>query len=249
MKTLVRRSLVYLVVPGVTMLTVSAVRLTRADTIVVPPYLADTEGNDAAASTPCPAGGIRTQMFYPASDFAALPDDRRTFVSMAFRPDHLFTTERTAHLPDFELRLSTTTRTFETLNWTFADNGGADEVVVFSGDLDTHTDGSGLPEGPRAFDYLIEFQTPFVYDPDQGNLLVDMHFGTATGIPAFDADSRAEGHGVLYGIPRSSSQAIGTMPGAIAVQFGVVPEPSTVVYMFVLAIGLTSIAWRRKRKA
>jgi len=244
MWTILRSCLIVLVV------LLSAHTSARADTIVVPPFLANAEGNGEGWASPCPSGGFRAQCLFPASDFSALPEDRRTFVRMALRPDHTVTSPRSAHFPNFELRLSTTTVSIPagTTSWTFADNVGADETIVFSGDWDIYTDGSGPPHG---FDYVLDFQIPFVYDPSQGNLLVEVLFDYASGVPWVDAHvfSPWDPHGVMVATSRSATRGEWKDPIAIVFQFDVVPEPSSVVYVVVFGIALTTRAWRRKRKA
>jgi hypothetical protein len=56
------------------------------------------------------------------------------------------------------------------LSTTFADNFGADVKLVFDGPLTISTTAS---ETPRKFDFAVEFQTPFEYDPSEGNLLIE----------------------------------------------------------------------------
>ena len=72
--------------------------------------------------------------------------------------------------------------------------------------------------------------------------------GRVLEVSAFDADTAAELHTTLFGMPRSATAVMGEIPGVIVAQFVVVPEPSTAVYVFVLAIGLTTMAWWRKRR-
>ncbi|NIP17252.1 MAG: hypothetical protein GWM87_03150, partial [Xanthomonadales bacterium] len=58
------------------------------------------------------------------------------------------------------------------LSLTFADNIGSDNTVVFSGPLTLTSADIGGP--PRDFDIIINLQTPFFYDPGDGNLLLDV---------------------------------------------------------------------------
>ena len=144
--------------------------------VVTPRSLEHEEGNSEFFSLPgAPPNGFRAQWPYLASDFSELPDGHNTIVSMAWRPDHDVNILNT-YTVGLELRLSTTSAAPGTLSNSFAMNTGADERTVYSGPITLATDGAGAPNGPRAFDYLIEFQEPFVYDPNQGNLLVDFSF-------------------------------------------------------------------------
>jgi hypothetical protein len=57
--------------------------------------------------------------------------------------------------------------------------------------LTVSTQATGPPEGPRGFDYIYDFTTPFFYDPEFGNLLVDV-ISPSGYVPAHrdDQDSR-----------------------------------------------------------
>ena len=70
-------------------------------------------------------------------------------------------------------RISTTNQDPEKLSFRFADNLGDDQIVVSDGLVTWSTDNIGPPEGPRAFDVVMELEEPFYYDPNQGNLLID----------------------------------------------------------------------------
>jgi hypothetical protein len=106
---------------------------------------------------------------------------------MAFRPDRSVRSRRTIFLPDLEVHLSTTDAVPGSLSQKFANNTGPDETLVFSGDLTFATDGTGSTNRLNEFDYVVDFQQPFVYDPSQGSLLVDWNFGAgASGTPLFD---------------------------------------------------------------
>ena len=72
-----------------------------------------------------------------------------------------------------EIRLSTTSKTTDDLSSFFAENIGDDETLVYSGELIFSTDGSGPVGGPKDFDYIVEFDEPFIYDPTAGNLLYE----------------------------------------------------------------------------
>ena len=139
--------------------------------LVLPGGLGDVEGDFQLLNTPPPANGTRIQWVYSASDFKAVPQGRNSLVSISWRPDESVTGPNHASIDDLELRLSTTNAKPGTLSSSMDDNIGGDELVVYSGAIDFRTEGAGAETGPRAFDYVIDFQTPFVYDQDQGNLL------------------------------------------------------------------------------
>ena len=78
---------------------------------------------------------------------------------------------------NWAISLSTTPRNWNTLSSTFASNIGNDNTLVFNGNL----------AQPWAFgDTLtIQLNTAFMYNPSQGNLLMDVY---ATGISAPEGD-------------------------------------------------------------
>ena len=143
--------------------------------IVVPNDLENVEGNIDATSGSTP---YRVQQLSPASEFAALPETYRTIIGHCTRPDRTITQPRTAVAGDILVRLSTTSKSI--LDLAFENNLGDDLTTVFDGPLTLTTQATGPPEGPRGFDDCVEYQTPFVYDPSRGNLVVD--FITRSGL-------------------------------------------------------------------
>jgi hypothetical protein len=152
--------------------------------VVVPNNLKDVEGPSSVA-TGEPAGPFRFQQIFAASQFASLAEHQRLLTQFAWRPDRdNVTRPMTVTLDDVEIRFSTTSRDPEHLSETYEDNVWSDETIVYVGPLTLHTENVGPPGGPRQFDYIIDLQTPFPYDPKQGNLLMD--FITYSGITSAD---------------------------------------------------------------
>ena len=225
-----------------------ATRVSGQALIVLPLGLEDTDGDTSAFGGPAPELGVRAQQAFVASDFAGLPAGHDTIVSMAWRPDFTVTSTKTQSL-NLELRLSTTTAAPSTGNMSvvFADNIGDDETLVYSGPITFTTPGSGDPEGPRPFDYLIEFQTPFHYDPAEGNLLVEHKF-----IPPFEgnplpgailADAHESGALAVVATGDASAATGSAFSNRLVTQFGFIPEPQAIT---LLVIGLVSLLVRRQ---
>lgn len=167
-------------------------------TIVSPSSLADTEGNGSTA------GGsgqqTRDQFLFPASDFASLPESHRTIVAMAWRPDGPNGLMDPVSGPA-QLRLSTTSA--DSLSTVFAENLASDETLVFDGTVTWQTNNQP-PENPRNFDFEILFETPFTYDPGQGNLLLEFVAPMAwdrVGDWAIDAHTMPSGNITFVGTP------------------------------------------------
>lgn len=128
----------------------------------------------------------------------------------------------------WEVRLCTTRRgpgAASALNARFDDNLGPDTTLVFSGDVSWTTQGDGPAEGPRAFDYIVLFQRPFLYDPGKGNLLIDWRIGDTGGaIPGYDAVSYADGQTrFLVAASPYASDAVYSSAQVLVVQFTVEP--------------------------
>ena len=91
-----------------------------------------------------------------------------------------------------QVDLSTTRAAPDGLSAIFADNLGADRTTVFNGQWTIATTNNGM------FDLTLNFTTPFLYNPSNGNLLLDVrNFGGGTiDVPnsifvAFDAQNTA----------------------------------------------------------
>ena len=141
----------------------------QAGTVVAPSSCDQSDGNDAVVSSPWPS--FRGQRLYSASSFANMAPG--VLVSMAFRPDRSVTAPRTVAMRNWEVRLSTTRRgtgATSPLSTRFDDNLGPDTTLVFSGDVSWTTQGDGPSSGPRAFDYIVPFQRPFLYNPANESL-------------------------------------------------------------------------------
>ena len=160
--------------------------------LVVPQELAEVEGVVPSAVPPSFPDGDRIQFVLPASAFDSLPASHRTLTGLRLRPD----SERTTTIEqqdDFLIRLSTTDRGLDQLSLDFDENFGLDETTVFDGLISLSSDLGGPPEGPRRFDLEVSFQTPFNFDPTDGNLLIDIvERGPRVGIARSSRSVRTE---------------------------------------------------------
>lgn len=146
-------------------------------TVVVPNSLAAVEGvgNNGFPFNLGLFGRIsmRYQQIFDASEFGALSAPELV-TQIAFRPDAFSGRPFLSTLTNVQINLSTTTAEPDGLSTTFADNVGGDDTVVFSGSLSLTSADTGPVSGPKAFDIVINLQTPFFYDPGLGNLLLDV---------------------------------------------------------------------------
>jgi|GEM_PF-2247770 len=113
---------------------------------------------------------IRYQQVFASSQFSRFTTGGELITSIAFR-GHGPGIPFTATIPQLQVSLSTTSKLPDGLSSTFVDNVGADATQVFSGPLQTSVTFTG---GPTDFEVVINFTTPFFYDPAKGNLLLDV---------------------------------------------------------------------------
>lgn len=125
---------------------------------------------------------FRVHQMYPSSNFDAVPAGGAWIVAFADRADESQQEEITLNYDHVNITLSTMAA--DNLSSTFADNIGNDAMTVIDGPRDvTYTVASS---GPNEFSGIWEFDAPFFYDPQQGNLLVD--FASNSGAASFNLD-------------------------------------------------------------
>lgn len=149
-----------------------------------------------------------------------------------------------AVMPSIDVRLSTSSRTPETMSPIYSINKGSDEVTVYS-----HTSVSlfaAANQPPAAFDLHFKFDQPFVYDPTKGSLLLDFRIGTpapggARSIDSTQVSPQLNGSPAAYfsGSPLTSF----VLPAADIIQFQTVsvPEPT------ILWLSLMGTLWFLRR--
>ena len=174
------------ILAGVTFTGLLATSAATAQTVVSPAGSENIEGDRVFNDTFPFRNGGRVQELHTAADFAAIEGGGFQIIRMAFRPDQIVTEPHAAEW-DLKMRLSTTPREPGGLANRFDDNHGDDVTTVFSDTVPLETNAGGPPGGPRNFDYVFNFDTPFPYDPAQGNLLVEQVLGPNAGPSSHDA--------------------------------------------------------------
>jgi hypothetical protein len=132
---------------------------------------------------------------------------------------------------------------------TFADNVGPDNTLVFHGPVTLSSPGCAAGPTPCAFDLSFTFQTPFLYNPFQGRLLLDgvvTNFtsagGTLDGVSFTPFGSMASVF-ALVGNASGEFDASGTIT---QLGFTAVPEPATAT-LLLTGFGAAAAARRRRK--
>ena len=227
----------------------------HASFVVVPGAQASVEGN---ANNGFPfnigafsASSMRYQQGFAASQFSSLSGPA-LITQIAFRPD-ANAGAFVSTLSSIQINLSTTTANPNALSSTFASNVGADDTVVFgAGALTLSSSFTGPVGGPKNFDIIITLSTPFLYNPANGNLLLDVRNFGGGFTAQFDAEF-GSGDGVSRGYFGNVNSATGSTDdlGLITrftFESAVVPEPSTYLAGVLVLLPLAASAVRNLRK-
>jgi hypothetical protein len=160
---------------GTSLLLLSGIRCAQAGEIkiVSPSAYKDRAGEGRSDGGSFPP--FRGQQVFPAADFAALGNQPHWLVNDTLRPDESQTSSSTVHFPDNEFRYATTQTGPNNLSTFFAVNLGSDFKHFYRGPWTLVTDIDDTSPVPREFsksNYAAGV-TPYLYDPSQGNLLLD----------------------------------------------------------------------------
>ncbi len=212
-----------------------------ANTIVVPNASTSVEG-DIGTTGPFATPDIRYQQVYGAAEFPSAPI---LITRLSFRPDHQTPIGFPMSQANIRIDLSTTHASPDGLSLTFADNVGADDAIVRSGELTFSTNFSGPPAGPKDFDIAIDI-SPFLFDPSRGNLLLDVRaIDWEFGVFLLDAvSSTSDAVSSVYQ-PFFEPVSHATSVGLVTQFTYVVPEPPTLVLGALVTVAATAIARRR----
>ena len=190
---------------------------------------------------------MRYQQVYGASDFQAIQNGGGLISDLYFHPfkplGGLFII-----ITNLQINLSTTAKQPDGLSLTFAQNLGGDDKVVFSGPLQLRT-GTGVGDASIG----IHLSTPFYYNPNAGNLLLDVrNFGDSGFGPIYGTDLAAENSlgdtvSLVAGQPVGASLAEGSSTYGLVTLFSVtpVPEPNSFLLLILGGFPVWLLARRR----
>ena len=227
-----------------------------ASTIVVPNSNASTVGNTTDGSDDDALGlSLRAQQMFGSGQFTSIgspilidqfawratPGSGPTTGSAAMVDIYASTSPRFPNLNGGPSLLMSTT---------FADNLGPDNTLVYHGPLAWSS--PGCPDGPTPcpFDIFFNFQTPFLYNPLQGRLLLDIFItNLGGGSGEVDAVHFGDGFGSVASLIALAGDAVGEFENGGDItqfRFTAVPEPATMTLML---SGLGALAARRRYRA
>ena len=155
----------------------TSLSLGTGGSIVVPNDAANSDGNDSAYF-PFVAGDMRYQQVYDASQFPAIPHGGAFITRIFFRPDCRLSLGGTIYT-NVLIRLSTTSKGPDQLSADLEGNLGANDMIVFEPSSFTVGAGGASCPGPAAFEDDLELDTPFFYNPADGNLLLEVRLNGA----------------------------------------------------------------------
>jgi hypothetical protein len=214
------RKLVRLI--GVFVLSILSVAGGQTATVILPASAATVDAGAAGGSGVLTVA-LRQQIVVGAVNMPNVPV---WIYELRFRPSAVFGKAFSGVIPDIQFNLSTTASDPELLQSTFADNVGADDLVVFNGRLSMSSAFSGPANGPKAFDMAVPFAKPFFYNPTNGNLLVDIRNRSGSTVSLVDvAVGGADAMSRAYSVGVSSATAVTRDHGAEVLQLVYSAEP------------------------
>jgi phosphatidylinositol-3-phosphatase len=153
--------------------------------LVVPNEWSTAQGDSGDLFPLFSSKPIRYQQVFDATQFSRLNPGGGLINHIAFR-GHGPGVPFTGTVAQLQVNLSTTSKTPDGLSSTFAENVGPDDTQVFSGPLQAAVTFTG---DPTNFEVVINFVTPFYYDPAKGNLLLDVrNMQGGTEVPPNDQE-------------------------------------------------------------
>jgi hypothetical protein len=182
-------------------------RTARANNLlVVPNYLADQDFFEASHTFLEP---LRVQQVYSASEFGTGPI---IITGIYWRPcaDPQYGFPFNTVVPDFQVNLSTTSKQPEHLSLVFAENSGANDKVVFKGPLEISSRFQNSVGNTKKFDIFVRLQHPFLYNPEEGNLLMDTRCFQSSNASYVSEYGSNDGGSRVYSLdPNAATASVG----------------------------------------
>ena len=218
---------------GTVILLLAGIRCAQAAEIeiVSPGAYEDIEGPDRSGIWPEAA---RAQSITHRSEFDALPVGGAWLTEIRFRPDGAVPVGQVASFGRVQFSLSVTQVDPLDISFTFAANITGTPVEVYNAAWSSTVINPDPPgAATRPFDFRFPLETPYFYNPAEGNLLFDNIFempGSGNGLARFDLDSSnvfSEKRNITSG-PLGFDSPVSTDGRFTSInEFVFIPEPST----------------------
>ena len=145
--------------------------LPAQNSVVIPAGMATTEGNSSNAFPWGRGGtGLRHQCVYDNSHFLTQGVNFPIQITgLRWRPNTGVALTASSYTAGCTVKLSTCPLDQASVSTNLASNQGADLTTVYSGVVSWAAQASQT--GPTPFGIVIPLQTPFVYDPNNGDLI------------------------------------------------------------------------------
>jgi len=206
------------------------------------------DGNSSFTPFATSASGRFQQIYSSSSLSPVIPPGGVYIVEIAFRVDASAVGILDVIVPNVQLNFSTTQRSPDALSTIFSENIGADDKVVIG------PSSMRLVGASPGFNVFLDFRdTPFYYNPANGNLLMDFRIFTGAGNPpsggppldAFNVARDSVSSVSAFGGTLPSSGSASSLGLATAFFVTSVPEPSSWALLITAAacFGL----WRKKK--
>jgi hypothetical protein len=192
-----------------------------ADSVVLPQEAGNAPGN---SSLVWGLGSQRVQEVFNSEILAPHMPNGAWITGVSFRRNEA-APSGTATLGLVEVRLSTSARRADTVSRFFSQNVGPDETLVFRQESVQWTFTAGV--GLRPFEAVISFMTPYLYDPGQGSLLLDVLMLDGTLNTTIDAHVDPVGRvAQVVGFPSDPGERRPWGP-VVRLDFTPIPEPGS----------------------
>jgi len=207
-------------------------------------------GAEANASAEYPFDGfvssMRYQQVFAASQFSAIASSGCYIENIAFRLDGSCQANNNQTIPSLQVNLSTTAKAPDALSSVFNENVGLDDTVVrAAGNLQLVGVCSSPAGGPENFSLIIHLYTPFFYNPQFGNLLLDIRnfSGPANDGSALVLDGQnVAGDSIssitAFNVNATTAQQVSSLGLVTDFNIQPVPEPSTWALMAIAFGGM-----------
>lgn len=208
------------------------------------------EGREAPGeSSAWPDAGFSAQRIDSSSNFAGLPEGGAMLTGVSFRPSAGVPTGTETTLNPFVVSIAVTDVEPAMMSDTFAENYAGSPTEVFN-DVWTATAASSLG-GPRPFEYRVPFETPFFYNPAEGNLLINWRFGNPIGTRLGNTAGLDLTGGEEFETRSMWTDEIDSPVGSsnrfsTVLEFTFVPEPSGLSLGLLSLAGIASLRRRRR---